>query len=96
MSETELNEKESLYNNKKSKAKPIIKCIFCEKLETQFGRSRIQQNKKKKNSLNIQTINEIKEPEENENQKEKISNSNNNNDNESNNKLFRKSKYSIE
>ena len=93
-----LNEKESIYNNNKSKTKQIIKCIFCEKLETQFRHAKIQQKKNKINSLNIQTINEIKEQKENENEINKlnISNSNNINDSESNSKLFRKSKYSIE
>ena len=78
MSEKNQNEKENNSNNK-----PIIKCIFCEKLETQFRHSKIQQKFNSKNSLDIETINKRKESREN------ITN----NSNES--KSFIKSKYSI-
>ena len=78
MSEKNQNEKENNSNNK-----PIIKCIFCEKLETQFRHSKIQQKFNSKNSLDIETINKKKESREN------ITN----NSNES--KSFIKSKYSI-
>ena len=78
MSEKNQNEKENNSNNK-----PIIKCIFCEKLETQFRHSKIQQKFNSKNSLDIETINKRKESREN------ITN----NSNES--KSFMKSKYSI-
>ena len=78
MSEKNQNEKENNSNNK-----PIIKCIFCEKLETQFRHSKIQQKFNSKNSLDVETINKKKESREN------ITN----NSNES--KSFIKSKYSI-
>ena len=94
MSEEEQNGVEHIINNQKNtKVKPIIKCIFCEKLETQFRRSKIQQNNNIKNTLDIQTINKKKETKE----KDKISNNDiSKNSNNSNNKLFKKSKLSIE
>ena len=85
MSDIGQNEPENLYNNKnnKPKAKPIVKCIFCAKFETQFKRAKIRQNNNTKNSLDIETINEIKESKEKQNT-------------DNNSKMSRKSKYSIE
>ena len=79
------NEPDNLYNNKNSKpkAKPIVKCIFCEKFETQFKRAKICQNNNTKNSLDIETINEIKESKEKQNT-------------DNNSKISRKSKNSVE
>ena len=92
MSEDEQNKEENILNNQKNKAKvnPIIKCIFCEKLETQFRHVKIKQKNSSNNSLDIQTINNKKETKEKEKENKSI------NDNSSSNKLIRKSKYSIE
>ena len=97
MNEIDYNENNNINNYNNKKVKPIIKCIYCEKLETQFRHSKIRKSNKttkNNNSLIIQTINEKTIIKEKEREKEKENNSNNNNDN--NIKLFRKSKYSIE
>ena len=88
MNEIELNEEENISNNNidKSKAKPIIKCIFCEKLETAFSRSHKEQIIKQKDSK------EIINNKSNNNNISKNKNSEKNN----NNKIFIKSKQSIE
>ena len=61
MSDNELNEEEKNIQqnindkssnvsqpNDKSKAKPMVRCIFCEKLENQFQRKNLQKNLIKK------------------------------------------------
>ena len=58
MSEAESIENEDNISNvnNKSSGKPVVKCIFCEKLENQFSRSNIQQKNDSKNSINIVTM----------------------------------------